>query len=185
MSGPTEAKLVIVTLQKWVNLYDIMIDNFKGKGHCVTMDSAYMGDIMALSGRHEWKINMLGTAQENRTDAATAAGKKAVKKNTYETLMWQHDTESLCYVIWSDNNFLRTLSNFQTPNVVDAGIKRRRVNDVRERELAVVPCHSRTSIILRPSIKLTRGMAQRPSMSWEDKVGHMDGPQSCPVDYST
>ena len=36
------------TLQKWINLYDIMLDNFKGQqGHCVTMDSAYMGDIMA------------------------------------------------------------------------------------------------------------------------------------------
>ena len=38
------------TLQKWVNLYGIMLDKFKGKGHCVTMDSAYMGDIMTLIG---------------------------------------------------------------------------------------------------------------------------------------
>ena len=30
----------IVTLQKWVNLYNIMLDKFKGKRHCVTMDSA-------------------------------------------------------------------------------------------------------------------------------------------------
>ncbi|KAL7540064.1 hypothetical protein ACHAXR_010797 [Thalassiosira sp. AJA248-18] len=30
--------------QKWVNLYDIMPDPFKGAGRCVTMDSAYMGD---------------------------------------------------------------------------------------------------------------------------------------------
>ncbi len=37
------------TTQKWVNLYDIMLGNFKGKGHCVTMDSAYMGDIMPKS----------------------------------------------------------------------------------------------------------------------------------------
>ena len=51
-------------LQKWVNLYNIMLDNFKGQGHCVTIYSAYMGDIMALIGQHKWKINMLGTAQE-------------------------------------------------------------------------------------------------------------------------
>ena len=54
-----------------------------------------------------------------------------MKKNTYEAVMWQHDTEPLCYAIWSDNNLVRTLSNFHTPKVVDAGIKRRRkVNGV-------------------------------------------------------
>ena len=45
-------------LQKWVSLYNTMLDNFKGEGHCVTMDSTYMGDIMALmdvtSGRSTW-----------------------------------------------------------------------------------------------------------------------------------
>ena len=29
--------------QKWVKLYDIMLDQFKGEGRCVTMDLAYMG----------------------------------------------------------------------------------------------------------------------------------------------
>ena len=32
----------IATLQKWVNVYDIMLDNFNEEGHCVAMDSAYM-----------------------------------------------------------------------------------------------------------------------------------------------
>ena len=54
------------------------------------MDSAYMGDIMALLGRHEWKFNMIGTAQENRTGADTAEEKKLLSKNTYEAVMWQH-----------------------------------------------------------------------------------------------
>ena len=47
-----------------------------------------MGDIVALIGRQEWKMNMLGTAQENRTGADTAEEKKAMKKNTYEAVMW-------------------------------------------------------------------------------------------------
>ena len=34
-------------LQKWINLYNIMLEPSKEKGRCVTMDSAYMGDIMA------------------------------------------------------------------------------------------------------------------------------------------
>ena len=53
------------------------------------MDSPYMGDIMALIGRHEWKINMAGTAQENRTGADTEEKKKKrMKKNAYEAVMW-------------------------------------------------------------------------------------------------
>ena len=35
------------------------------------MDSAYVGNIMALVGRHECKINMVGTAQENQTGTDT------------------------------------------------------------------------------------------------------------------
>ena len=43
--------------------------------------------------------------------------------------------------IWSDNNLVGTLSNFHTPKIVDTDIKRRRrVNDVREREPTAVPC---------------------------------------------
>ena len=129
------------TLQKWVNLYNIMLHSFKGAGRCVTMDSAYMGDIMALIGRHEWKTNMIGTAQENRTGADTAEEKKRLSKNTYETVMWQHNSECLCYAIWSDKNLVRTLSNFHSPKVVDGGIRRRRkVHGVRERDPVSVPC---------------------------------------------
>jgi hypothetical protein len=55
----------VVTTQKWVNLMSVLLNNFKGKGHCVTMDSAYMGDIMAQIGCKEWKMNLVGTAQSN------------------------------------------------------------------------------------------------------------------------
>ncbi len=41
-----------VTTQKWVNLQLLMLNNFKNNGHCVTMDSAYMGNIMAMIGRN-------------------------------------------------------------------------------------------------------------------------------------
>ena len=94
---------------------------------------------MALSGRHEWKMNMSGTSQENRTRADTVEEEKKMKKNTYEAVMWQHDDEPLCYAIWSDNNLVQTLSNFHTPKVVDAGVKRkRRVQGTRERTPVLV-----------------------------------------------
>jgi hypothetical protein len=31
-------------------LFDFMLDSFKGKGHSVVMDSAYMSDAMCLVG---------------------------------------------------------------------------------------------------------------------------------------
>jgi hypothetical protein len=52
-----------LTLLKFVSLYNIMLNSFKNKGHCLVMDSAYMGDPMALIGRHVWGINMVGTCQ--------------------------------------------------------------------------------------------------------------------------
>ena len=86
--------------QKWVNLYDELLDAFKGAGHCVTMDSAYMGDIMAQIGRDEWLVNMVGTAQSNRTGADVASDKAAMKVGTYESAMFQHKTKPLVYAMW-------------------------------------------------------------------------------------
>ena len=40
-----------VLIQKWVNLLSLMLDAFKNNGHCITMDSAYMGNIMVMIGR--------------------------------------------------------------------------------------------------------------------------------------
>ena len=34
------------TVQKWVNLFDQMLENFKGCRHVVTADSAHVGEIM-------------------------------------------------------------------------------------------------------------------------------------------
>ena len=56
-------------MQKWVNMYDLMLGLFKGAGWCVTMDSAYMGDIMAQVGCEEWLMNMVGTVMDNQTGA--------------------------------------------------------------------------------------------------------------------
>ena len=34
-------------IQRWINLLLLMIDDYKGVGRYIAMDSAYMGDIMA------------------------------------------------------------------------------------------------------------------------------------------
>jgi hypothetical protein len=48
-----ERDLATVTKLKMVSLYDLMLDPFKHKGHCVVMDSAYMGDAMCQVGYEE------------------------------------------------------------------------------------------------------------------------------------
>ena len=129
------------TTQKWVNLYDIMLDPFKGEGRFVTMDSAYMGDIMAQIGHHEWGMNMVGTTNDNRTGADTKDKKKGMKKCTYESIMFQHKTEPLCYAMWADNNIVRTLSNCHPPKIIIDGLMRKGKTDgVRDRTQSPVPC---------------------------------------------
>ena len=79
-----------ITNQKWVNLLSLMLNSFKNNGHCITMDSAYMGGIMAMIGRNVWCINMFGTAQVNRTGTNVVDCTKSMKKGTYGAICWQH-----------------------------------------------------------------------------------------------
>jgi hypothetical protein len=51
------------TKLKMVSLYNLMLHPFKHRGHCVVMDSAYMGDAMCQVGQAEWGMNMVGTVQ--------------------------------------------------------------------------------------------------------------------------
>jgi hypothetical protein len=103
-----------------VNLLSLMLDSFKKNGHCVTMDSTYMGDIMAMIGCDVWHINMVGTAQVNRTGANVDCT-KSMKKGTYGAVCWQHTWQSLCFAVWLDKALVRTLSNFHGPVILEAG----------------------------------------------------------------
>ena len=127
--------------QTWVKLYDIMLDSFKGEGRCVTMDSAYMDDIMVQIGRHERKFNMVGTTSENQTRAELKEKKISMKEGTYESIIFQHDSEELVLAMWSDTNIVHTLLNFHSPNIVEDGLNRKRkVDGKRERAQTPVPC---------------------------------------------
>ncbi len=107
------------------------------------MDSTYMGDIMAMIGRNVWCINMVGTAQANRTGANIDCT-KSMKKGTYNSICWQHVWQSLCFAMWSDNALVRTLSNFHGPEILEAGMgvlqKKRDSDEKRERTKTEVPC---------------------------------------------
>ncbi len=86
------------TTQKWVNLLSLMLNIFNNNGHCITMDSAYMGDIMAMIGRNVWRINMVGTVQANHTGANIDCT-KWMKKGMYSSVCWQHVWQSLCFAM--------------------------------------------------------------------------------------
>jgi hypothetical protein len=62
--------------QKWVNLYNEMLDDFKRLGVfvvCCTLDSAYMGDILGQIAREEWAMNLVGTCQSDRSGSGAVS----------------------------------------------------------------------------------------------------------------
>jgi hypothetical protein len=62
----------------------VILNNFKGKGHCVMMDSTYMGDIMVQICCKEWKMNMVGISQSNCTGADVKDAIKTMKTRMYK-----------------------------------------------------------------------------------------------------
>ena len=138
----------VVTTQKWVNLMDIILDEFKGNGHCATMDSAYMGDVMAQIGREEWQLNMVGTSQSNRVGADVKDVVDKMKVGTYESIIWEHNTKNLVYAAWSDNAIVKTLSNYHGATILEAGDgmmrKGKDANKKREMVSKPVPCPAQT-----------------------------------------
>jgi hypothetical protein len=124
-----------------------MLHPFKHKGHNVVMDSAYMSDAMCQVGREEWKINMVGTVKTDQCGAGplgkAACKAKVIEIHTHESLIYQHNTKPLCYAVWGDNNFVKTLSNFHSPVIMTGGIKRKKRNLItkrREREFSDDDC---------------------------------------------
>ena len=92
-----------MSIQKWINLLSLMIDDYKGAGQYITMDLAYMGNIMAQVGWEVWGLNMVGTVQCNRSGADTKDTTKKMKKGTYK-VCWQHNNKPLVFAAWGDNN---------------------------------------------------------------------------------
>ena len=98
---------------------------------------------MAQIGRHEWEINMVGTAQANRVGADVDAIKKAMKIGTYQSEIFQHKDLPLVFAMWSDNNIVKNLSNFHSPQILPAGSavrRKRKVDGKREQHRTEVTC---------------------------------------------
>ena len=114
---------------------------------CVTLDSAYSGDTLFQIARDVWGLNMVGTCQVNRSGVFPHAvkDKSSLKVGSYDSILYQHRTLNLCYAMWADNNIVKTLSNFHTPEILEAGTgvrRRRKVDGKREDKKTEVPCPS-------------------------------------------
>jgi hypothetical protein len=94
------------------------------------MDSAYMVNAMCQFDREEWSLNMVGTVQSSRTGGGylgeAAIKEKEIEKGTHnKSLLYQHNTKQLVHAVWADNNFIKTLSDFHSPSIVEGGMRRR------------------------------------------------------------
>ena len=63
-----------------------------------------------------------------------AIKEKEIEKGTHKSLLYQHNTKPLPHAVWADNNyFVKTLSNFHSPTIVQDGMKRRVRDPVTKR----------------------------------------------------
>ena len=118
-----------------------MLDAFKNAGHHVTMDLAYMGNIMAQIRRYKWLINMIGTAQANLTGAVVKEVATKMKIGTYKSVLFQHKTMPLCFTVWSEDNLIKTLSNYDTTTILPSvfGVLRKKKGADGKRETSRPP----------------------------------------------
>ena len=100
-----------------------------GRGCTCTMDSAYMGELLAQVATKAWKMNVVGITQSNRCgpDFALVKSERAkMKIGTYECNLFVHQSLPLCVALWTDNNIVATLTNMYGPIIMaeDDGVFR-------------------------------------------------------------
>jgi hypothetical protein len=107
---------------------------------------------------------MVGTVQSSRTGGGwlgkAAIKAKEIEKGTHESLLYQHTTKPLLHDVWADNNFVKTLSNFHSPNIVARGMKRRVRDPVtkdRAREQSDVDCNAQQIDYCKTYHKIDKG----------------------------
>ena len=156
------------TIQKWINLMSIMIDEYKGNGHYITIDSAYMVDIMTQIGSEVWGMNMVGMVQTNQSVADTAETITQMNFGSYESACWQHSNKPWVFTAWGDNNIVKMLSNCHGLEILPVGSgvnrKKRGNNGKRERMSKAVPCLAQQKYYCKTFYLVNKGKgAERPN----------------------
>ena len=54
--------------------------------------------------------------------------------------MWQHNTQSLVAAVWSDYNLVKILANYHEPQIIPAGMMRRKIGEdgIRQKDATSV-----------------------------------------------
>jgi hypothetical protein len=114
-------------------------------------------------------MNMVGTVQSSRTGGGwlgkAAIKAKEIEKGTHESLLYQHNTKPLLHAVWADNNFVKTLSNFHSPTIVEGGMKRRvrgSVTKKRAREQSDFDCNAQQIYYCKTYHKIDKGNGAEP-----------------------
>ena len=79
------------TVQNFINLLSLFLEDFKSRGCHVVCDLAYMGELLAMVARDVWLINIIGTTQINRCGADgnwVKSEKMKMEVGTYECIFF-------------------------------------------------------------------------------------------------
>jgi hypothetical protein len=85
---------------------------------------------------------------------------KEIEKGNHESLLYQHNAKPLLHAVCADNNFVKKLSNFHSPTIVEGGMKRRVRDPVtkrRAREQADVDCNGQQIDYCNTYHKINKG----------------------------
>jgi hypothetical protein len=85
---------------------------------------------------------------------------KEIEKGTHKSLLYQHNTKPLLHAVWAVNNFVKTLSNFHSPTIVEGGMKRQvrdPVTKKRAREQSDVDCNAQQIDYCKTYHKIDKG----------------------------
>jgi hypothetical protein len=144
--GRTDEGLSDPGVGKWIQLMDIILKTWYGKGHIVTMDSAYVSEKW-MDHAMQKGLNVVGTFQWNRfgpskstdrklTDDEMKKGlavqpfdvnqvEKKLHLQSHESMFSQREDGKITLSVWGDNNRVRVASNMHDAEVLPDGVKRR------------------------------------------------------------
>ena len=158
--GRTDEALSDPGVGKWIQLMDIILKPWYGKGHIVTMDSAYVSEKW-MDHAMQKGLNVVGTFQWNRFGPSKSTTRKLtddeVKKGlavqpfdvneveetlhlqSHESMFSQRENGKITLSVWGDNNRVRVASNIHDAEVLPDGVKRHTRDSGRISRQCILP----------------------------------------------
>ena len=146
--GRTDEGLASLDTGKWIQLFDTMVKPWIGKGHVVTLDSAYNSEKLIDQARVKG-VNVVRTFMWDRFGASSNNGrvlttaelhagltntpfdmdflKKTLKIRTHETMFAQREDCKMTLCVWADNGFVRVATNMLDVEVAPDSVLRRTI----------------------------------------------------------